>query len=273
MNRAKQKNNMELPPVQPELMYNTTDHKSHFEILNTVSKKSGAFFQHFYVEKDCEIGFIPEGCINILFECEGDPNHAMILGIHMKRRTLQLKGDCQYFAVKLYSTFGLKNNFRGSGELIDQAIQFNTFISHTDLADRICDPGTFEERIHIFKECYGKWVDDNYFSGLAEECALLLCASGGNMSINHLESQTCYSKRYIQQQFSGHYGISPKLFGMIKRYQNAISQVAEQKQNFSYIAADSEYYDQSHFIKEFKRFTGYSPEQYRNLLFASSCSK
>lgn len=37
----------------------------------------------------------------------------------------------------------------------------------------------------------------------------------------------------------------------------------EREQSIAHIAAESGYYDQSHFIKEFKRFTGFTPEQYR----------
>lgn len=269
MNMGTIRKNMELPPIQPELLCNAIELQGHFEILNNVSKKSGAFFQHFHVENDCEFGFLPEGCINVLFECGGDPNNALVIGIHTKRKILQLKGDRTYFGVKLYSTFGLKNNFCLSKELIDQEIRLGDLISGDDMANRICEQKTFEDKINIFKEYYTKWVDEKYFPCLAEECALLLCSSGGNLSIGNLEERTCYSKRYIQQQFVEHYGISPKLFGMIKRYQSSVSLVIKQERNFSHIAADSEYYDQSHFIKEFKRFTNFSPEQYKKLLVAA----
>lgn len=258
---GKNRNNLELPPVQPELLLNMAEHKEQFAVLNTVSKKSGVIFQQFRMKEDCEVGFLPEGCVNILFECEGNSDNAIVIGIHTRRKTLNLKKDCLYFGIKMYSTFGLKHIFLG--EFTDREVRLDDFIPNSYLADRLIPHETFEERILIFQDSYRKWINENYFPGLVEECALLLCDSGGNMSIGNLEAYTCYSKRYIQQQFVEHYGISPKVFGMLKRYQSALALLMEREQSIAHIAAESGYYDQSHFIKEFKRFTGFTPEQYR----------
>ena len=58
-------------------------------------------------------------------------------------------------------------------------------------------------------------------------------------------------------------GLTPKGFLKIIRFQKAIKEIAASKKaDWTGIAYDSGYYDQAHFINDFKAFSGYTPEQY-----------
>jgi AraC-like DNA-binding protein len=85
----------------------------------------------------------------------------------------------------------------------------------------------------------------------------------GMLRIRDLATQTGYSKRYLDMLFKEHVGLSPKSLASIFRfqhfYQSWSQKTADVISKHSLYAA---YYDQSHLIKEFKRFTGYSPEKY-----------
>ena len=88
----------------------------------------------------------------------------------------------------------------------------------------------------------------------------------GLITIKELEKKTGYSKRYLSLLFNDYIGVSPKTFSAIIRFQEFYKLWA--------IYPDSEfykselyhfYYDQSHFIKEFKRFSGYAPKKYADM--------
>jgi len=70
------------------------------------------------------------------------------------------------------------------------------------------------------------------------------------------------SARYMQQMFLHYTGLTPKLYSQINRFQNSMQLVRAGNISLTSIAYDCGYADQSHFIKEFKAFTGYTPSGY-----------
>ena len=57
--------------------------------------------------------------------------------------------------------------------------------------------------------------------------------------------------------------MSPKQLGKVIRLQTALKMVLNQQSgNLTNIAHESAYYDQAHFIKDFKKFTGTTPKDF-----------
>lgn len=82
------------------------------------------------------------------------------------------------------------------------------------------------------------------------------------ISVNELSSLACLSKKQFERLFQSFVGINPKEYARIVRFQKALAHMQHQgskELNQAQIAYTSGYADQSHFIKEFKRFSGYTP--------------
>jgi AraC-like DNA-binding protein len=83
----------------------------------------------------------------------------------------------------------------------------------------------------------------------------------GLLTIRDLYTELGYSKRHFDRKFKSYAGISPKELATIKRfhtfYQRGWQDDVEQIEDLHQF-----YYDQSHFIKEFRKFTGTSPTTY-----------
>jgi AraC-like DNA-binding protein len=58
-------------------------------------------------------------------------------------------------------------------------------------------------------------------------------------------------------------GLSPKEYARVRRLQAALRQLSAGAAGGAHIAADIGYFDQSHFVREFRSFTGMTPTQYR----------
>ena len=82
----------------------------------------------------------------------------------------------------------------------------------------------------------------------------------GLTTIKQLEKKTGYSKRYLDMLFKNHLGISPKKLATIQRFQHFYKHFEGDN-----IDIYDLYYDQSHFINEFKRYTGLTPHQYSKM--------
>ncbi len=87
--------------------------------------------------------------------------------------------------------------------------------------------------------------------------------SKGRVSVKSLEKETGYSSRWLHTKFIQKVGISPKSFSSVIRFQQFYQAWARnnEKHFFQKDFYDF-YYDQSHFIKEFKRFTGLAPTKF-----------
>ena len=81
-------------------------------------------------------------------------------------------------------------------------------------------------------------------------------------SISNIASRHGITPRYLHKLIYRHTGLSPKLFNKINRFQLSLRLIAENEQSFTAIAYDCGYFDQSHFIRDFKSFTGITPSAY-----------
>ena len=86
--------------------------------------------------------------------------------------------------------------------------------------------------------------------------------TNGMTSVEELAKQNFISTRQFERNFKHHAGFSPKLFSRIIRFQRALNQYNLKGKSLTDIAYDCGYYDQSHFIQDFKEFSGYNPKAY-----------
>ncbi len=96
-----------------------------------------------------------------------------------------------------------------------------------------------------------------------EYCVDALLKSEGSVSIDKLAAELEIGQRQLERKFIATVGLSPKFLARIIRFQNTL-QLIEKKEfvSFTNVAYDGGFYDQAHFIKDFKEFTGLNPKQY-----------
>jgi AraC-like DNA-binding protein len=85
----------------------------------------------------------------------------------------------------------------------------------------------------------------------------------GRIGVRDLIQKYHTTERQLERLFATHVGLSAKTFGRIIRFQRAF-QLAPQAKSLTHLAFDAGYFDQAHFSREFKSFTGLSPRQYFN---------
>lgn len=96
-----------------------------------------------------------------------------------------------------------------------------------------------------------------------EYCVEQIRSSKGTITVKELEKKTGYSSRWLNMKFDEKLGVSPKhLCSVIRFSQYYHAFVTGDVKSFSRKDFYELYYDQSHFIKEFKRFTGLPPAKF-----------
>ncbi|WP_274653322.1 helix-turn-helix transcriptional regulator [Paenibacillus humicola] len=86
-----------------------------------------------------------------------------------------------------------------------------------------------------------------------------IVASGGLIRVSGLSEEIGCSRRYLTGKFADYVGLSPKEYVCLVRFDRIYKSL-----NLNPAAAryPDGYHDQSHFIREFKRFTGFTPGEY-----------
>jgi AraC-like DNA-binding protein len=90
----------------------------------------------------------------------------------------------------------------------------------------------------------------------------LLC-SHGSASIGVLADECGLSRRRFIEIFRDQVGLTPKLFGRLRRFRRSLAAIgAAQEVDWADLAAACGYADQPHFIHDFRAFTGLTPSVY-----------
>ena len=95
---------------------------------------------------------------------------------------------------------------------------------------------------------------------LFEYCIRQINLSKGGHTIKQLEHKTGYTSRWLNLKFEERLGISPKNYSSIMRFQRFYKAMLSNPNDFFKQASFYDHYhDESHFIKEFRRFTEMPP--------------
>lgn len=150
----------------------------------------------------------------------------------------------------------------------DQSADLDSILSQSARlpVERIGNTDRIEDAIHIIESwCLQRLREhspsprDRYFS---YACRTILRHRGA-LTIGSLVRELGISNRYLERLFLERSGISPKLFARIIRFQHALGFLSSRTPpGPSAIAHDTGYCDQSHFIREFRRFTGLTPREF-----------
>ena len=90
----------------------------------------------------------------------------------------------------------------------------------------------------------------------------LVFDQNGMVTVTELCDAAGVGERQLENIFKKFIGLSPKFFSRIIRFNYIFKLVDKNEQSWTSLAYEAAYYDQSHFIRNFKDFTGESPSSY-----------
>lgn len=230
-----------------------------------------------YVDKYYEISnpyavpciAIPDGTINIQCIWKDSKYNIVVAGCLNKGSVSALSDVDMCFGVRL-KTDMIPDFLKGRmEEIISSRIPIEEYIDIPE--DLYClqkDMSFSEKIVNMKKTLLGIRFESH--GELVSYIISKLIASRGSLNIEQLIESTGYCHRYVDSVFKNTTGLSIKKYAGILRMQNGIRYILENRDDDVY--SKLQYYDQSHFIHDFKNFTTYTPSKFQKL-FDSKCIK
>lgn len=151
---------------------------------------------------------------------------------------------------------------------------FNQSISLEDIFDKNTVKQTEEklsgaindkQRIRIVEQFLRSQLRQTEEDKLIVEAVKMIYNSKGSVSIRELHKALYISQSPFEKRFRKIVGTSPKKFASIVRFNTVLNDMNHIKSLVD-ICYENNFFDQAHFIKDFKKFTGDTPEQFKRLL-------
>ena len=132
------------------------------------------------------------------------------------------------------------------------------------LEHKIINATDTKHRIEIVEDfLLNKLKDKTTIDSIVKATVDTIFLTEGSEPINSILKNHLSKRRQLERKFFNQVGISPKQLGKVIRLQTALKMLLNQQhESLTKIAYDSNYYDQAHFTKDFKEFTGTNPKDF-----------
>ncbi|TDE13351.1 helix-turn-helix domain-containing protein [Dyadobacter psychrotolerans] len=149
-------------------------------------------------------------------------------------------------------------------ELFRESVSLDNFMLRSELLlleERLCEASTDQKKIGVVEQFLIARMNPGSTDQLVVAALSIIHKNKGTIRIKDLADQLHISQSPLEKRFRQAVGASPKKFASIVRLKNVIEQQRE-IETLTRLGYEAGYYDQAHFIKEFRTFTGEPPEKY-----------
>ena len=206
---------------------------------------------------------IPDGCVDILFDCDELRPTAKVCGTTLEATNAEFIHNHRYFGVRFAP--GVIPDFLNvsANELIEHQLNLLDVVPRfSQFFELIVSSSVFADQVALFEKFYSDQCTRR-LSALTVQAMGEIFTQKGNIQIQDIAESTGYTTRTIQRQFLADMGMSPKAFSRIIRCQSAVYDLNHSKDvTFADLAFDLGFSDQSHFLREFKKLVSVTPLDY-----------
>lgn len=223
---------------------------------------------HFTLSRDCSIPLVPD-CFSTLLLPAFDEPSVLITPVTLPGQNIRLRSGTYYAAMFTpLASYSLYQLFSSTPVFTDQVLPAETvFPSISELERQIAQAAQFHHVSEVICCHFARLFQFAPITPHLEDLIMQILISNCSATDADLSAACGLSTRYIYKLFKTSVGCSPKTFSRILRFHNVLSKLlTPQHYGPDHAPYILYYYDQSHFLREFRKFSGISPAQMQKLL-------
>lgn len=221
---------------------------------------------------------VPDGCMEMIFHY-GDlykqyiteessilQPRCFVIGQLTKPLEIEATGETGIFSVRFYPDGFLPFATVPIKEMENKATSLKELfgVDGLKIEQSILNTSLIVERIKLIEEFFlSRLVSEEVVDRIIKSTIEKMITANGQLSVDELSKIGKINRRQLERKFSSAIGLSPKQLSKIIRLQSTLKMLINKKfTSLSALAYDGEYYDQAHFIRDFKEFTGVTPKEF-----------
>jgi len=221
---------------------------------------------------------VPDGCMEMIFHY-GDlfkqyiengnsiiQPRCFIVGQLTQPLEIEPTGETGIFSVRFHPEGFLPFATIPIKEMENNAVSLEKLFGKDgqEIEQKILNNNSTSERInHIETFLLNRLADTETIDHIIKSTIETILTANGQLSIDELSNQININRRQLERKFSSAIGLSPKQLSKTIRLQATLKILLnKQFTSLTALAYEGDYYDQAHFIKDFKEFTGLTPKEF-----------
>lgn len=215
---------------------------------------------------------LPDGCMELIFHY-GAPfvqslsqPKTFVYGQLHQAIEISPNGKTGILAVR-FQPDGLSAfiNMPGS-EFVNRPATFLELFGNkgSSMEDQLLLCNNSEQRTKLMIQFLESQLSSHYgrYDNVINWCVKNIRSNNGVLDKNQFERHIGLSQRQLERRFKNSVGLTIKRFAKITRFQHTLSLINDNEMSLTSLAHHAGYYDQAHFIKDFKEFAGINPKAY-----------
>ncbi len=221
---------------------------------------------------------VPDGCMEMIFHY-GDlykqyldngnsiiQPRCFVIGQLTRPLEIEPTGETGIFSVRFHPEGFLPFTTTPIKEMENTAVSLEKLFGKDgqEIWQQILNANSTVERIKLIEIfLLDRLTDLETVDRIVRSTVETIITANGQLSVDELSKLTQVDRRQLLRKISSAIGLSPKQLSRTIRLQAALKMLLnDQFSSLAELAYENEYYDQAHFIKEFKEFTGSTPKEF-----------
>jgi AraC-like DNA-binding protein len=221
---------------------------------------------------------IPDGTMKLIFHYADTYKHhpkngesitlpkCFLIGQLTKPYVVEPLGITGSFVVRFYPNGFLPFTTIPIKEMENTAVPLDQLFGTEGeiIGKKVLNAKDTKERIQLIEHfLLNRLTDKKNIDNIIKLTVGTILNTNGKFSVNELSQQYNTNRRQLTRKFSSAIGLSPKQLSKTIRIQATLKKLLSKEViRLTDLAYENEYFDQAHFIKDFKEFTGLTPKEF-----------
>lgn len=221
---------------------------------------------------------VPDGCMEMIFHygdlyrqytAEGNSiiqPRCFVIGQLTRPLEIKPTGKTGIFSVRFHPNGFLPFTNVPVKELEDTAVSLEKLFGKKglEIERNILKASSSIEKINLIETFLtNRLTDTQTIDHIVKSTVETILTANGQLTVAELSRQVNIDRRQLERKFHSGIGLSPKQLLKTVRIQTTLKMLlAHEFTNLTSLAHENGYYDQAHFIKDFREFVGLTPKEF-----------